>query len=42
VETQEQLDYLKRWGCDFGQGYFFDKPLNTDDFSALIEKQSKA
>lgn len=42
VETQGQLDYLKRWHCDFGQGYLFDKPLNADDFSELIERQSKA
>ncbi len=41
VETQGQLDYLKRWQCDFGQGYYFNKPLNADDFSDLIEKQSK-
>lgn len=41
VETQGQLDYLKRWQCDFGQGYYFDRPLNSEDFSKLIEQQSK-
>ncbi|MEO0534690.1 MAG: EAL domain-containing protein [Cyanobacteria bacterium P01_A01_bin.123] len=27
IETLEQLDYLKKLGCDQGQGYFFSRPL---------------
>ena len=27
VETEEQLQFLKKHGCDYGQGYFFSKPL---------------
>lgn len=27
VETQEQLDALTKLGCDYVQGYYFDKPL---------------
>ena len=26
VETREQRDYLRRLGCDFGQGYLFGRP----------------
>jgi EAL domain-containing protein (putative c-di-GMP-specific phosphodiesterase class I) len=27
VETEEQLDYLRRHGCDEMQGYYFSKPF---------------
>ncbi len=27
IETVEQLDFLKKEGCDQGQGYWFSKPL---------------
>lgn len=32
IETQEQLDLLKFAGCDFGQGYFFSKPISPEEF----------
>jgi diguanylate cyclase (GGDEF)-like protein/PAS domain S-box-containing protein len=32
IETQEQLDLLKFAGCDFGQGYFFSKPILPEEF----------
>lgn len=31
VETKEQLETLKRYGCDMYQGYFFSKPLTKED-----------
>jgi diguanylate cyclase (GGDEF)-like protein/PAS domain S-box-containing protein len=31
VETKEQLDTLKHYGCDMYQGYFFSKPLTKED-----------
>jgi len=37
VETQAQKDLLQQAGCDFGQGYFFAKPLLPDDFLALTQ-----
>jgi EAL domain-containing protein (putative c-di-GMP-specific phosphodiesterase class I) len=32
VETAIQLDYLKRYHCDEVQGYYFSKPLTTEEF----------
>ena len=36
VETSEQLAQLKGLGCEFGQGYFFSKPLNGASAQAMI------
>ena len=38
VETQEQADLLKSWGCNIGQGYLFSKPL---DFEQLFLRLNK-
>ncbi|WP_079908525.1 EAL domain-containing protein [Paenibacillus sp. 32352] len=27
VETQEQLDFLRQWGCEYVQGFLISKPL---------------
>ncbi len=32
IETLEHFNYLKQLGCDYGQGYFIAKPLNSVDF----------
>lgn len=32
VETEEQLNYLKEYGCEEVQGYYFSKPLLPDEF----------
>lgn len=31
IEQSEQVDYLKKQGCHFGQGYFFSIPLAAED-----------
>jgi diguanylate cyclase (GGDEF)-like protein/PAS domain S-box-containing protein len=36
VETQEQLDLLLKAKCDFGQGYYFSKPVSPDEFQKLL------
>jgi diguanylate cyclase (GGDEF)-like protein/PAS domain S-box-containing protein len=36
VESAEQLDFLRRHGCDELQGYFFSAPLPVDEFEALL------
>lgn len=38
VETKEQVDLLKRMGCDNVQGFFYSKPLPESDFIKLINK----
>jgi diguanylate cyclase (GGDEF)-like protein len=37
VETQGELDYLKRVGCTEAQGYFLSKPVPAPAVSALLE-----
>lgn len=32
VESETQLEFLKKRGCDICQGYFFSRPLSIDDF----------
>jgi diguanylate cyclase (GGDEF)-like protein len=41
VETQEELDYLKRSGCTEGQGYFFSKARPAKDIHAMIAAGGK-
>jgi diguanylate cyclase (GGDEF)-like protein/PAS domain S-box-containing protein len=40
VETQEQLDFLRRHQCDEMQGFYFSKALATDDFTSLLRSGS--
>ena len=32
IETKAQLELLTKWGCDYGQGYYFCKPICADQF----------
>jgi EAL domain-containing protein (putative c-di-GMP-specific phosphodiesterase class I) len=36
IETKEQLDFLKNNQCDFGQGYYFSKPVSKDKCIHII------
>lgn len=36
VETKEQLDFLKAKGCDYIQGFYYSKPLETSLFTHLL------
>ncbi|WP_440056608.1 EAL domain-containing protein (plasmid) [Pseudoalteromonas sp. T1lg65] len=38
VENQQQLDFLKEYGCDLVQGYYFAKPLNCEALEAFISQ----
>ena len=40
VETQEQLDGLRRIGCHLAQGYLFARPLAGEDLIGLLERNS--
>jgi len=38
VETEEQFDLLKAYGCDEGQGYYFSPPVPPDEFAELLAR----
>lgn len=39
VEDEKQVEYLKRVGCDYIQGFYFYRPMDEESFLALLEKQ---
>ncbi len=39
VETKEQVDLLKKIGCDHVQGYYYAKPMPVEDFARLLKAQ---
>ena len=41
VETREQLEFLRRHGCDHIQGFIFGKPRSASDFLAFLEGLGK-
>jgi diguanylate cyclase (GGDEF)-like protein len=30
IETSSQLDALRKWGCDYGQGFLLGRPMSAD------------
>ena len=40
VETKEQLEQLRALACDWAQGYYFDRPLDVEQATALLCKLS--
>ncbi len=36
IETEEQGEIVKRFGCNFAQGFFYSKPLNKEHFEKLL------
>ena len=42
VETQEQLDALRRLHCDYAQGYFLGKPMPLSELFAFLKQKKKA
>jgi diguanylate cyclase (GGDEF)-like protein/PAS domain S-box-containing protein len=42
VERRDQLEFLRREGCDEYQGYFFAKPLPEAALTALLKQQPVA
>jgi diguanylate cyclase (GGDEF)-like protein len=39
VETEEQVNRLKAMGCEYGQGYFFARPVDGDSAGALLRSR---
>jgi len=42
VETEEQKNYLLANGCTEAQGYFYSKPLTTDEFRKFYHRHKPA
>jgi EAL domain-containing protein (putative c-di-GMP-specific phosphodiesterase class I) len=40
VEQQEHVDLLTQYGCHILQGYFFSKPLTSDDLTDYMSIRS--
>lgn len=38
VEDEEILNYLRQYGCDYGQGYYFAKPLRDQEIDDWYNK----
>jgi EAL domain-containing protein (putative c-di-GMP-specific phosphodiesterase class I) len=36
IETPQQFEQLRALGCDYGQGYYFAKPLPSTGIDALL------
>ena len=36
VETHQQCEILKSFGCDYAQGFIYSKPLPADEFEKLL------
>ena len=36
IETEQQLEFLVRHGCDLGQGYYFSPPVAPDDVAVML------
>ena len=41
VDTEEQLSYLQKLGCDWIQGYYLSPPIAKNEFISLINKVNK-
>ena len=40
VETSDQVDILRRNGCDIAQGFYYDKPLPVREFEKRLEQHT--
>ena len=41
VETDEELEVLRRLGCDFVQGYLFSRPMPVEQCDQFLRSSSK-
>ncbi|MCL4395317.1 MAG: EAL domain-containing protein [Chloroflexi bacterium] len=39
IETQEQVTFLSKLGCEYGQGYYFSWPVECEAATALLAEQ---
>ncbi|HEX6997174.1 MAG TPA: EAL domain-containing protein [Gammaproteobacteria bacterium] len=36
IETEQQLEFLERHGCDLGQGYYFSPPVSPAEVAVML------
>jgi diguanylate cyclase (GGDEF)-like protein/PAS domain S-box-containing protein len=41
IETVEQEEFLSHYSCDIGQGFYFAKPMNSDNFISFVKNKNK-
>lgn len=41
IEFDEQHAFMKKYKCDFGQGYFYSRPLDLEGATSLLYEQRK-
>ena len=41
VETEEEVEQLRQIGCDYGQGYYFARPMTRWDFEELLKQKQQ-
>lgn len=42
VETKEQIEKLKSFGCDYVQEYYYAKPVPYEEFEQLLDKKTES
>jgi diguanylate cyclase (GGDEF)-like protein len=40
IETEEELELIKGYGCDEAQGYYFSPPVPPDTFAELLARET--
>jgi PAS domain S-box-containing protein len=42
AETADEIEHLKALDCDFGQGYFFSKPVDSEQAGNLLRRMAQS
>ncbi|MEK7207619.1 MAG: EAL domain-containing protein [Pseudomonadota bacterium] len=40
IESEAIVKLLQQWGCDFGQGYYFSRPVPLADLQRLLQQKA--
>ncbi len=40
IETFEQEEFLRKYHCDIGQGFYFAKPMDSDGFISFVKEKN--